>query len=105
MRLASITLPFDDYDVSEGIRLDPGHVEIKRHLKAVYRGYTRLNARGAWLDPNGKLFYETVYRYEFACEDTEQEQVELRALAFRVKVLTDEQSIMIVHASGEVEFI
>jgi hypothetical protein len=58
-----------------------------------------------WLSPELTKCYEPVYRYEFACEDNEQEQSDLRALAFRVKVLTDEQSIMVVHANGEVEFI
>lgn len=85
--------------------LNSGHYAITDQLKAAYCGYTRVPAKGTWLDPRGKLFHEDVYRYEFACVDNEQEQSDLRALAFRVKVLTDEQSIMVVHANGEVEFI
>jgi hypothetical protein len=108
MRLASITLPFDRYNVPKGIRLDRGHEEIRNYLLSEYKGYTRIVANGAWVAPDGTLYYEDVYRYEFAAEwahDGDPCFEALRALASRVKVLTGEQSIMIVHINGRVEFI
>ena len=106
MKIASITLPYLPSSIAhKAVALSAGHIIITEHLKQVHGGYTRLAADGAWVASSSTLFYERVYRYEFACKDNEQEQSELRALAFRVKTRTDEQSIMVVHANGEVEFI
>jgi len=105
MRLASITLPIPDdtgrpIDAPFGKKYNAMQVGHRTIVNALTEGFTRIEGQGCWMGDT-----ETVYRYEFACEDNEQGQSDLRALAFRVKVLTDEQSIMVVHANGEVEFI
>lgn len=107
MKLASILLPVADVDTRAKKRgqLDAGHSAIKLELRAKYKGYTRYDARGVWADPSGNIIAENVTRYDFAAEDRRTVEDDVRALAYKIKTITDEQSIMVVHTNGKVEFI
>jgi hypothetical protein len=49
--------------------------------------------------------HEPGYRYEFTSPDTQTARDELVALAYRIKTLSDEEAIFIVHANGNTEIV
>lgn len=114
MKLASITLPLPDEQqrgpYSPGrvkyAGMTDAHKEVKRILLDWCNGYTRVPVQGAWCAKSGaKVMYEDAYQYAFTSPDTETAQAELRALAFRIKIISDEEAIFIVHANGETEIV
>lgn len=110
MKLASITLPFlnarcaglyeEKYD-----KLLMGHARIHKTLIDWCRGYTKVTAVGTWVFNCGTPCHEDVYRYEFTSPDTKTARAELRALAYSIMTLTDEEAIFIIHANGNTEII
>ena len=111
MRLASITLPCSPVDcycqrlLAKRRRMDAAHEEITGTLLNWCRGYTRLSAVGAWVFNDGTPCDEAVYRYEFTSPDTQTARDELVALAYRIKTISDEEAIFIVHANGNTEIV
>ncbi len=95
MKLASITLPCTCV----------GHASIVDTLLEWCRGYTRVLVEGAWIGADGRCVTESSYRYEFTSPDTKTARKELRALAYRIKTLSDEEAIFIIHANGNTEIV
>jgi len=103
MKLASITLPLPRQQVSP---LHAGHRAIVDTLIEWCQGYTRVDVLGAWVSPcTGATMYEPGYRYEFTSPNTQTARDELVALAYRIKTISDEEAIFIVHANGNTEIV
>lgn len=95
MKLASITLPCNV----------AGHTSITYTLLEWCGGYTRVQSQGAWIGDDRKCVIEDCYRYEFTSPDTKTARKDLRALAYTVKSVSDEEAIFIVHANGNTEIV
>ena len=103
MKLASITLPVPTYAAPN---LYAGHEAISAALLEWCQGYSRVDVLGAWVSPTtGATMHEPGYRYEFTSPDTQTARDELVALAYRIKTLSDEEAIFIVHANGNTEIV
>jgi hypothetical protein len=102
MKLASITLPI------AGKLMCPlweAHATIEQTLIDWCCGFTRVEVLGAWVSSDGVTIYEQGHRYEFTSPDTKTARGELRALAYRIKTISDEEAIFIVHANGNTEIV
>lgn len=95
MKIASITLP----------QRARGHDSIAETLLDWCNGYTRLTISGGWRLANGLPIVEDGYRYEFTSPNTKTARDELVALAYRIKTISDEEAIFIVHANGNTEIV
>lgn len=114
MKLASITLPLPEERwkpnpgrslwCNKQRRLDAGHKAIAVALLEWCQGYSAINVSDVWADGD-KIYREAGMRYEFTSPDTQTSQEELRALAYRIKTISDEEAIFIVHANGNTEIV
>lgn len=106
MKLASITLPSPSpWNISRGDKLREAHTVIVTTLFDWCRGFTRVNVTGGWINTNGDNIFEEGMRYEFTSPNTKTARDELIALAYRIKTISDEEAIFIVHANGNTEIV
>lgn len=106
MKIASITLPKPDEGPHSPkyMGMTTAHKTIQLTLLGWCQGYSRVDVLGAWSNGDN-ILDEQGYRYEFTSPDTQIARDELVALAYRIKTISDEEAIFIVHANGEAEIV
>lgn len=103
MRIASVTLPVADND---GNSLADAHAALRSSLAEEFGGFTAINATGGWCDPStGKVYVESVIRYDVAMEDSAVNRAKLADMATFYGHMARQIAMMITHAAGDVAFI
>jgi Protein of unknown function (DUF3574) len=74
-------------------------------IAQTFGGFTVTEARGGWINPDGKLYDEPVLRVSIAMADTKETNEKLKQIATAYKALANQEAVYTVDTKGDVYFI
>jgi hypothetical protein len=102
MQISTITLPRTS---NLGDQLSVAHAFIRSDLLKHFGGYSEVDVRGAWRDPeSGIVYIDKSVRYEIAGAWSQTNRSRLMSLVHQLLAITDQECIMVGWPDG-VEFV
>jgi hypothetical protein len=107
-QIAKITLPLYIEGTAvypKGTPATAAHSFLEFALLKTFGGYTRYEARGAWQDDDGVVYYDENYVYDVAIEPIPSAIQKFRDIAVNAGQLAGQEAIAIVLPAGIFEVI
>jgi len=90
---------------NNGIDLSATNERFLRTIAQAFGGFTVTEARGGWVNPDGKLFDEPMLRVTIASENTPEQSGKLKQIALNYKSDANQEAVYIRGVDNTVLFV
>lgn len=90
---------------NQGESLESLNNQTLMTIAKTFGGFTATEGRGGWVNPNGKLFDESILRVIIACDNTPENSGKLKQIALNYKEAASQEAVYIRAFDGVVLFV